>query len=344
MCGGKGQRLWPLSGEQKPKQFLPLLGDKSSLQKMLMLMSDRGLDVMMIGNALHQPEIKRQCAKVDLEYTEGIWERTGKNTAYATALLCHRVYQKYGEEAIVVIAPSDHHWGDGEQFIEGLNSVIERISRSDEICCIGVAPRDPSTEYGYIFLGNRIGGGLSRVDSFTEKPSLERAQKYIRRVDCAWNSGVYCAKASVILDEIKRLSPEIYSESRRDLMNADYEDMDLYLGESDERDDYLSLDRVVVEKCHSKMVCFNLENTEWEDMGSFKSLFEINEHGKKLLMNVNMLDVINSYAYSEDKPLYIMGMEGVIVLNLQDKIIVTHQSHIRELKHNMWQMGIAPSD
>lgn len=340
MCGGRGERLWPLSGEAKPKQLLQLIGEKSSLQKLVGLMNEEMINVVMISNVLHRPEVLRQMNSDGLSYHEILWEQRGYNTCYATALMAWRVKEKYGEDTVLITMPSDQYWGDESNLVRSLRKAAAYAAENDRIVSLGISPKTPSSQYGYIMLAeNGISNRFAKVSKFTEKPAVSDAAEWIKTGKCLWNSGIYCAKVGSLLAEIEDKSPDIYQQSLRAVTAAEFSEtgaevriptISAVQDEENTHVTYPSIDRAVMEKT-SNLVALNLGEIFWEDIGSFAGLVKASHHyGARNLRNVNMLDVQNSYAYSGDKPVYIMGMDGVIVLNLADKIIVMDQKYANE--------------
>ncbi|MDZ5761546.1 sugar phosphate nucleotidyltransferase [Lyticum sinuosum] len=362
MCGGAGKRLWPLSQESKPKQLLKLIGNQSSLQRIISIINKSNIDVTLIGNKIHRNEIIEQTSSEKLHFNTAIWENEGRNTAFAISSFAHKVKKENGENAVIVIIPSDQYWGDENVLIKGLEKISNYARKNNKIVCVGVKPQFASSDYGYVFIHQKSNQkrkkeSIKKIEKFCEKPSVEIANHYIQNNNCFWNSGIYCAKAKVFLNEIRKHAPEVFFESQKlveramndneknnnreiflqvhdvDIPNQKInfkllDDIKVYLNKS-----FDSIDKAVIEKCQNNVVCLDLGDVVWEDIGSFIGLTRASQHSPNQ-ENITMINTCNSYAYSDEKPLYVLGADNIVILNLSDKIIVMDQKYADQIKRN----------
>lgn len=253
LAGGAGTRLYPLSSEDNPKQFLKLFGGRSLLQKTC----DR-LTAMIDGDQIFVSTNERYRQKClehlpDLPPSNVIAEPARRNTAPAIALCAFTIEQRLGPCALAFLA-SDHYIGDEAEFIRVLGRAFAHAERHDDLVAIGIQPGEPNTEYGYLELGDEIEPGVVRLRRFTEKPSRERAEEFLRKGNYAWNAGMFVWRTDVFRRELERAAPEIAKVTL-----ANYETMPS-----------ISIDYALMEK--SERVAAVRGDFGWSDVGSFEAL------------------------------------------------------------------------
>ena len=200
LCGGSGIRLWPLSRPDRPKPFLPLLGDRTLFQQTLDRVADctRFADPIVVAGSAHMRLIEDQAGPHHL-----IVEPDAKNTAPAIALAAKRVPR----ETVLLVCPSDHHIGDEDAFLEGVEAA-KSLAEQGMLVCFGIAPDRAETGYGYIARGEALGSGHA-VSRFVEKPDSEAAESYLASGKFVWNGGIFLFRAGDYLDELAKHRPEM---------------------------------------------------------------------------------------------------------------------------------------
>ena len=214
LCGGSGSRLWPLSRESFPKQYLTISSNdkRSFLQKT----QDRlkGFesieDPIIICNEEHRFIVAEQLREIEVRPYKIVLEPCGKNTAPAITIAALIAYEEYKDINLLILS-ADHEIGDKKKFQEIINKGIE-FSEQNNIITFGVVPRTPETGYGYIqaevpFDKDNLQG--NKIKNFIEKPSLERAKKFIEDKRFTWNSGIFLFKADTFLEEIEKFNPKV---------------------------------------------------------------------------------------------------------------------------------------
>ena len=261
LCGGSGTRLWPISRTLMPKQFVKLFDDKSLFQ----LTVDRNSKVcdsqFIVSNIEQYFLALDQLTELNKTNNKYLLEPIGRNTAPAIALACMAL----DKDEIVLVTPSDHLIKDEIEYKKVLDKAKE-LANEDNLVTFGITPDFAETGFGYI-----EANGLD-VKAFHEKPNLQTATKYLEDGNYYWNSGMFCFKAGVFLDELKKYSPKVYETSLKALENSSDGEMIRI-----KHDDMLnipedSIDYAVMEK--SKKVKVVPSDIAWSDVGSFDALFE----------------------------------------------------------------------
>tara|TARA_B100000780_G_scaffold205962_1_gene146417 strand:- start:8951 stop:10351 length:1401 start_codon:yes stop_codon:yes gene_type:complete len=328
LAGGSGTRLWPLSRSSHPKQFLSLAGAHSMLQSTLLRLS--GLtdsEVITICNEEHRFFVAEQLREIGKMGTI-ILEPAARNTAPALALAALSV----DPNSILLVLPADHIIKNEEAFVTAITHALPS-AEDGKLVTLGIVPTEAHTGYGYIHRGESVGGGFAVLD-FVEKPSLDKAQDYINSGSYYWNSGIFLFKASQYLKELELYSPEIYqacSEAVKTMSpDLDFLRPNKEVFESCPTD---SIDYAVLEKT-SNAIVIPME-ASWSDVGSWASLWGINEKDKS--GNVICGDVIeykskNSYLRSENKLIAAVGVNDLIVVETKDAVLVADRNNVDQVK------------
>ena len=256
LAGGAGTRLYPLSSDDNPKQFLKLFDGQSLLQKTfdrLTPLVDRDA-IFVSTNERYRGKCVEQL--VELPEENVITEPARRNTAPAIALCTFAIQQRLGD-CVVAFLPSDHYIGDEAGFTRVLARAFDHATAHDDLVTIGIEPTEPNTGYGYLELGEEIAPGVVRLKRFTEKPSRERAEQFLRAGNYAWNGGIFVWRADVFRRELQRVAPQIAR-----VTSKNYDDMPS-----------ISIDYALMEKA-SRVATVRGE-FGWSDVGSFEALQKI---------------------------------------------------------------------
>lgn len=259
LAGGAGTRLRPLSSDENPKQFLRIFGDRSLLQ--MTVARVRGVaDRVYISTT---DAYARLCAEHAPDAT-CLTEPERRNTAPAIALCCAEIAEREGECTIAVLA-SDHFIANEEEFVRVLRRAYDFAERHDALVAIGIRATKPNTGYGYLELGPDIEPGVTRVVRFTEKPSREVAEEFLRRGNYAWNASMFVWRSSVFQRVLQQVAPEIAGVTRENYATKPS----------------ISIDYAVMEKAPS--VASVRGDFGWSDVGSFDALREAGVDVDRLL-------------------------------------------------------------
>ncbi len=323
LCGGSGTRLWPISRTLMPKQFVKLFSNKSLFQLTVERNSKVCKSQFIVSNteqyflAIDQLE---ELNKVNNSY---LLEPVGRNTAPAIALACMAL--EYNE--IVLVTPSDHLIKDEKEY-ENVLKKAKEFARDNKLVTFGITPTFAETGFGYIESLNEFD-----VKAFHEKPNFETATLYLQAGNYFWNSGMFCFKAGIFLDELEKYSPEIYNQSLNAFNNANkneiirikHEDM-IAIPED-------SIDYAVMEK--SEIVKVIPSNINWSDVGSFDSLFEElpkDKNGNTKNKNHISIDSKNNLVYGVERKIATIDVEDLIIIDTGDALLVSKKGSSQKVK------------
>lgn len=329
LAGGSGSRLWPLSRELYPKQLLNIQNTESLLQATFERISEciSESNIISMTGVKHFPNVKYQLSSL---YKDAIVlsEPISKNTAPAIALASKYIMDKFNVDPVILVVPSDHMIKDKSGFAKTVREG-EKLANLGYIVTFGIQPSYPETGYGYINVStDKIEGGV-KVNKFVEKPDFELAQKYLADGNYFWNSGIFMFKASVMLEEIAKCSPEIY----KNLSNFDFSDSDEIPFTKFDKMPAISIDYAVMEKS-DKIALVKLES-DWNDLGSWKSIYDVSEKDEN--GNVKIGHVLdegskNSLVYSSSKLVATIGLEDTVIVETEDAILACAADKTQEVK------------
>jgi len=333
LTGGSGTRLWPLSRQLNPKQFLKLIGEKTMLQQTL----DRlqGLPCnspIAVCNEEHRFLAGEQILEMGIKDFSIILEPSPKNTAPAIALAAIHAMNS-DENPILLVLPADHIVADAESF---RRAVMDALPAAEEgkLVTFGVVPRHPETGYGYIQRGKEQGPDIFEVASFTEKPDEERAKEYLESGKYYWNSGMFLFKAKTYLEELQRHAPKVY-EACSGAMKKTGKDLDFIRIDQKtfENSPSISIDYAVMEKTELASVV-TLE-AGWSDIGSWTALWEVCEKDKannSIVGDVKAMSTENCLIRAENKLVATIGVKDLVVVETKDAVLVAHKDHVQKVK------------
>ena len=339
LCGGKGTRLWPLSRQSYPKQFLALYGNnnKSLLQQTQERISFlRGItEPIIICNEEHRFLVAEQMRDINVKPKAIILENEGKNTAPAIALGAIKALEEEQEDPLLLILSADHIIRDLNIFIKVLQQGC-KLALENYLVTFGIIPTHPETGYGYIesefVLDNNIKG--SRIKRFIEKPNKKLAQKLIKSKKYTWNSGMFVFKNSLIIKELNKHAPLVLESCKKALISS-VRDLDFIRigGDSFSKSPNIPIDIAVMEKTNLGLVL--PLDAGWSDIGNWESLWQ-NEK-KDSLGNVIQGKVFNEgssdcYIKSENSLLVTLGLKDLILVETSDAILAANKNELNKIK------------
>ncbi|WPN25477.1 mannose-1-phosphate guanylyltransferase/mannose-6-phosphate isomerase [Pseudomonas marginalis] len=334
MAGGSGTRLWPLSRQLHPKQFLPLVDTQfSMLQATITRLA--GLDhasPQLICNEEHRFLAAEQLRMLGLEDINILLEPLGRNTAPAIALAALQATAE-GADPLLLVLAADHLIQDTEAFHDGIRNAMV-LAGAGKLVSFGITPTRPETGYGYLRQGPSVGHGGFEVTRFVEKPDAETAQVYLADGGYYWNSGMFMFRASRYLEELQAYEPDILFWCREALAKGE---RDMHFTRVD-REAFLqcpdnSIDYAVMEKTQ-QAVMVPLD-ANWSDIGSWAALWEAgtrSEDGNLLMGDVISVDTSNSYVYSESRLVSTVGINDLVIVETKDAVLVAHKDHVQDVK------------
>ena len=334
MCGGAGTRLWPVSRESMPKQFVPLIDERSTFQQVLGRIADVELfdRPIIITNSDFRFIVAEQLRECEIE-ADIVLEPMRRDSAMAVAVAAALARER-DPEAVVLILAADHVVRD----VAAFNSACREAATAAAeglIVTFGINPTFPATHYGYIRPGSRVNGGAAlAVEAFVEKPDAETAGGYVAD-SYLWNSGNFAFRADIMLDEIERFEPDIAAAAKL-AVEGMARDLDFLRlpAEPFARAPKKSIDYAVMERTERAAVV--PVDLGWSDVGSWSAVWDVMNHdaeGNASTGSVVFYDSRNSLVRSDDAILTaIVGLEDIIVVATPDAVLVTSRDKAEQVK------------
>lgn len=333
LSGGSGTRLWPLSREAYPKQFLPLVGKDTMLQATWQRIAPLASAApMVVANEEHRFMVAEQLRQIDCAPSAILLEPVGRNTAPAIAVAALQAMAE-GADPLLLVLPSDHVIANPAAFQAAVRQA-EPAASQGRLVTFGIVPSGPETGYGYIRAGAALADGVRSVVQFVEKPDEPTARGYVASGEYFWNSGMFLFRASVFLAELARQQPAMLTACRAALAGAT-------------RDaDFVRLDKAAFAACPSDSIDYAMmEHTDaaavlpidvgWNDLGSWSALWEVAEqdgNGNAHHGDVLAQDCRNTLAWGDGRLVALLGLEDVVVVDTADAVLVAHKDRVQDVK------------
>lgn len=336
MAGGSGSRLWPLSREHHPKQFLSLEGEYSMLQNTVKRLDKlSAAEPVVICNEIHRFLVAEQLRAIEKLANNIILEPVGRNTAPAIALAAFSALQNSdNDDPLLLILAADHVIRNEEAFIAAVQQA-EHFAQHGKLVTFGIVPTHPETGYGYIRRGKPLEDeNIFTVAEFVEKPDFNTACDYLASRQYYWNSGMFLFRASRYLEELKKFSPDIFHACQK------------AIGQTNADLDFIRIDKTAFASCPSDSIDYAvMEHTQhavvlpidagWSDVGSWTSLWDIAD--KDAQNNVLHGDVYshrseNNYIYAQSSFVSTIGLKDTIVIQTADAILIANKDAVQDVK------------
>ena len=370
LAGGSGSRLWPLSRELYPKQFLNIAGEQSMLQQTLQRL--QGINAHLTDSSCNAPFIicneehrfiaAEQIRSANVLHGGILLEPVGRNTAPAIALAALQALTKShdtkGEAAdpILLVLAADHHIAKTSEFQQSINRGVD-YAKQGKLVTFGITPNAPETGYGYIKQGQPLVSSLQLetnttdqlthyaydIECFVEKPDKATAEAYIRSEQYLWNSGMFMFKASRYLEELAEHHPEILAACKLALAkqntDLDFIRIDAEAFKSSPSD---SIDYAVMEKTsHAAVIPMDVG---WNDIGSWSAIWDVSEkdqHNNVIEGDVLTVDSQHNYIHAENKLVATVGVDNLIIVETKDAILVANKDKVQGVKSIVSQLNQA---
>lgn len=338
LVGGSGKRLWPLSRESMPKQFVPLLGKQSTFQQTLMRVADRSLfgKPVIATNDAYRFMAEQQAREIGMEIdilVEPARRDSGPAMA-AAAAYC----KSLGAGAVLALA-SDHLVIGAEAFLDGCREGLVAVDRGG-IVTFGIPPTEPKTDYGYIRPGTEHIGEVKKVAAFVEKPDAKTALRYISE-GLLWNSGNFLFPPALLLSEMARFEPAMAAAAEEAVAKASRSGVAVLLdAEAFGKAPAKSIDYAVMERTDKCWVV--PAKFRWSDLGTWDALLDVgnaDSEGNVTEGPVEIDHVRNSYVRSDGPLTAVIGLEGVVVVAMGDAVLVGHRDNLPRLKDVVQRMS-----
>lgn len=342
LSGGAGSRLWPVSREGHPKPFMKLADGQTLLEKTYRraanlpgVLTENGKSKMLtVTNRDYYFMSRDELAKAN---SEGAFllEPFGRNTAPAIALAAHRLLKKYGDDAIMLVLPSDHLIGDEAAFSVCVKKACH-LAKDGYLVTFGITPTTPETGFGYIEQGQPVAGGFL-VKRFVEKPDAQTAQKYLDAGDYLWNSGMFCFKAKTFLEELHTHSPKIADHAAQCWVaipdngnDSTYLEIPDAVFDSAPND---SIDYALMEK--SNKVAVVPGSFGWNDIGSWNAVRDLaapDAANNRAIGEAIFVNSSNTFIQSEDRLVAAVGLNNLMIIDTPDALLVANPDYAQDVK------------
>ncbi|MEM8542247.1 MAG: AGE family epimerase/isomerase, partial [Pseudomonadota bacterium] len=336
LCGGAGSRLWPMSRDEKPKQFHALFNEKSLLANTIARTPEGSYSgvtfaaPIILGNASLREAFEIEANGFEAAPSRILLEPSVRDTAAAiaaiTAFAC-----KQDPNSILLVLPSDARIDDHEEYRRTITKAAGVVRTSNSIMTLGIRPSRPETQYGYIEQGEPLGEVFS-VQKFREKPDLETAQDFLSSGNFLWNAGIFMFRAGRLADDFSKMQPEIWKHASASIENAREDGVFFYLNEVDfNAAPKLSMDYAIMEKAENIGVV--PAHFDWDDLGSWSQLYESankDEQGNAVFGDSIVVESQDNYIRSDGPLVAVAGIEGLTIVAEDNKVLVssTQKSHL----------------
>lgn len=337
MAGGKGTRFWPLSTEEKPKQFLNLIGEDTMIQTTVnrilpIIPMER---IFVCTGTMYVDLVKEQLP--ELPERNIIVEPEGRNTAPCIALSA-MVIKRYYKDSNMVVLPSDHLIRDEDKFRNIIKTADVYLNDNKEaIVTLGMTPDRAETGYGYIKYGSegieKNGFQVTKVDSFVEKPNKEKAEEYLKEGCYLWNGGMFLWNIKNILNEIKIYLPNTY-EALLGIEKIEEGKLQEYINENYKKTDAISVDYGILEKSNDIFVIPS--EIGWDDIGTWRALERYREkdcNNNIITDNVKVIESKSNMAINQEKKVVMIGIEDVMTVETEDTIFIVNKEYMDDLRN-----------
>ena len=338
LSGGSGTRLWPLSRKHYPKQFLSIINDTTLFQDTILRLPDDISSPLIICNEEHRFIVAEQLRQINSSNQGIILEPVGKNTAPAIAIAAMNL-KNIKEDPILLVLSADHLIDKRQEFFKSIR-IASKIAKQGKLVALGIKPEKPEIGYGYIEVYSSEKNEYYNIISFTEKPNIDLAQKYLNSGKHYWNSGIFMFKASVYLEELKKYEPEIYNICQKSCINTS-KDLDFIRLDNNafNKCPVKSIDYAVMEKTNSGVVV--PLNGGWSDVGSWEAIWD--SKSKDNQNNVSEGDIVlnrvkNSIIYSSNRLVAVNDISDLVIIDTQDALLVSSKKNSQDIKHIVYKL------
>lgn len=336
LCGGAGSRLWPVSRQLLPKQFLPLVTGRTLLQDTALRAREAAgpAQPIVICNEAHRFLVQDQLAEIGISMADArvVLEPAGRNTAAAVAIAALACEQ---DDPVLLVLASDHAIRGADAFNDAVRRAA-RVAAAGKLVTFGIAPARPDSGFGYIERGEPLQdeAGAYKVARFVEKPAVAEARRLIATGRAYWNSGMFAFGAKRLLDELGHYRHDILDAARAALAGASDDLGFLRLG----KDAFLAcpaeaIDRAVMERtAHAAVIPAEFE---WSDVGSWDALWDIAQKdadGNAARGDVQLQDTKGSLVFGERRLVATLGVEGLIIVDTDDALLVADRSRSQDVR------------
>lgn len=328
LCGGSGTRLWPLSRKSFPKQFVPLINNKSLLQLTLERVKHLSSEVMCVAADEHRFLIADAMQAAQVQGCV-LLEPVARNTAAAMAIAALTAQPA----DLLLFCPSDHHIPDFAAFAQIVNQGI-KAATGGAIVTFGISPTFPSTAYGYIRQGSIRPDGAFGIEGFTEKPAQDKAEALLLSGAAFWNAGIFLCSAQTLIGALQQHAPDILQACQRAMGTAVKDGSFLRpQSQSFEACRSESIDYAVME--HHADVAMLPFDSAWSDVGSWNAVADLtlsDNQGNRIHGQGFALQANNTFVHAPHRPVVALGTQDLLIIDTPDALLVAAGSHVEQVK------------
>jgi len=350
LCGGVGSRLWPLSREDNPKQFLKINGNAPSLfQETVLRVSEKNtfLNPIIVCGQKYKFKVATELEEINIKPYAILLEPCSKNTAPAISAAAMFIRQQFSNGKSMLVLPADHIIKDDDKFVACVKK-FKKFSNKGMIT-FGITPTHPATGYGYIKIGDKLENGIHSVKSFIEKPNKARAEKFIENGEYFWNSGMFLMDNQLYLEELEKINPGMFALAGKalDTSKKVFDFIELDDTHFSKLED-VSIDTAIFEKTIKSLLCPVKIN--WLDIGSWEAFYAYKKRSADKEGNVVLGDKVhtrnckNTLLHSEcDGHLIANGLANACVIHMQDAVLITTRDDsegIKEIYSHLKKSGV----
>lgn len=341
MAGGAGTRFWPLSTEEKPKQFLDILGTGRTFLQMTVERFDGILpkeNIYIVTNVKYKPIIQEQIP--DMDEDQIICEPSRNNTAPCILLAALKI-QKKDPDACCVFVPADHLILNTTAYRRDILKALNYAAQHASIVTIGVKPNRPETGYGYIKFDDTADAEIKKVDQFVEKPNVDTAKLYVASGKYLWNAGMFAWHVSTIENEYKLHAAQIYQILAQGFQAYNTPEEKEFLSKNYDAAENISVDFAIMEK--SQIVYTLSADFDWTDLGIWSSVIEASkkDHYNNVLIGGTVLNEANSnnlIILPDRKKAIIHGLNDMIVVDSGEALLIYPRSEEHKIKSSVQKL------
>lgn len=334
MAGGSGTRLWPISRDNYPKQFLKLFGENSLMKESILRNCDFG-SLSLFVNSKHLSIVKKYLKIFNIKSVVEPFSRGTLPCAIISSLIAIKE-----KKNVVVLSPSDLHIIDSDKYRENVLSAAEFASKNDKIVMMGITPTEPEESYGYMKLGRKISGNLFEIERFVEKPNRKKAAEFLKTENYLWNSGVFIFNPKFMIEAFKKINNKTLDLCIESLEN------------SSKKGDKLILDSEHYEKIASNSIDYGIiEKTSdiatikadfgWSDLGTWKGIWSVaQKNNEQNVLHGNILthNTKNCYIKSNKQLIATIDVENLSIIINDDVVLISSlnsSESIRNMVHKI---------
>lgn len=340
LSGGSGSQLWPASREGHPKPFIKLADGETLIQKTYERARALGGNILTVTNRDYYFISRDEQERIGIS-GDFLLEPCGRNTAPAIALAAHQVVQAQGPDTVMLVLPADHLIEDLAGFAAAVGQA-RQLAGEGYLVTFGIVPTAPETGFGYIEQGEALGEGSlagKRVARFVEKPDLATAQSYLQSGNYLWNSGMFCFKAGLFLEELQKHAPEV-AQALAQCWQAMQPLANPAVAEIPEAPfktvPDISIDYAVMER--SDKVAVIPGNFGWSDIGSWNAIRDLvtpDADNNRAVGETIFIDSRNTFVQSEDRLVATVGIDNLMIIDTADALLVAHPDKAQDVKKSL---------